>query len=578
MTPSRLNLYPSLDGRSAAGLRSGRDLVLGIDDADGLELPTGVLAIDHVPLAERCRIDELTLTALAEWQGTYHDALTVRNGSVGDLSLPWLWETDLILEAFLPTIRQAVAVRAALRELRPQTLRVSGGDGVMRALLAEVARAAGVALELAGHAAPSAGAAPTPRPVLGRLGTLRRRALDAARLTGIPSHLRSGAILVFGYWPLTPLFDRLLQTPGQRPAFAFSKPPLRPARSLRSAVQGGWLGTPGPAARGRAERRAQAMLAAVGSPPRLDVDGLELGAVLHERALAVARRRAARDLANAEMLLRAFAGGDLRRVVIPTDMEPDMRLVAHIARGCGVPVLLLAHGAFPVRHTLVDMQVADDIALWSETFGPTIHDGKRALHVVGYPHEPAAPRRPRGARRAAPRVLVIGRARETTTAMIDERYLLRHYQAAIEGVRAGCAQAEIVLRPHPAESHDAAPRAAREHRGVRVDVSQPIMRALGDADLCIGTASTATFQAALAGVAVIVLNVTGYTWEPPLDGSGEVPVVSSATHLATVVAAWSTGEPLGGGDELLAALGADPEGRVGESVDRIMAILGAGAH
>ena len=62
----------------------------------------------------------------------------------------------------------------------------------------------------------------------------------------------------------------------------------------------------------------------------------------------------------------------------------------------------MAHGAFPIRATLVDMQVADEIALWSETFGPTIHDGKRALHVVGYPYGHAsAPRRgPARARRA----------------------------------------------------------------------------------------------------------------------------------------------------------------------------------
>ena len=561
-------MHASLDGRSAAGLRRGCDLVLEIDAADGLDLPDGTLAIDHVPVAERRRIDELALAALAEWQRACGEALTV-----GDLSLAWLWETDLILKVFLPTVRHAIAVRSALVALRPGVISLAGGDQSLRALLEEVSRVADIPLQLTRTVAPAVDPPDAPRPSLSAAAALRRSAIGVARSAGVPTVLRSDSVLVFGYWPLMALFDRLLSTPGQRPAFAVAKPPQRPLRSLRAAAQGGWLGTAGPLRRRWATRRADALLAALGPPPSIDVDGLALGPVLHERAAALARRRAAADLAAAGVLRRALTSGHVRRVVIPSDMEPDMRLVAHVARSCGVRTLLLAHGAYPIRHTLVDMQVADDIALWSQTFGPTYHDGRGALHVVGYP-ETLAVKRAVVAPDGPPRVIVVGRATETTTAMIDERYVVRHYAAAVEGIRAACPDAQIVLRPHPAESRRAAPRIARDYPGVRVDSRLPILEALIQADLCVGTASTVSFQAALVGVPVIVLNMTGYAWEPPLDGSTDVPMPNSAKQLQSIVAAWSTGAQIGGREALLAALGAHPEQQGSDSVDRIMEIIG----
>ena len=173
-----------------------------------------------------------------------------------------------------------------------------------------------------------------------------------------------------------------------------------------------------------------------------------------------------------------------------------------------------------------------------------------------------------------PRVIVVGRATETTTAMIDERYVVRHYAAAVEGIRGACPDAQIVLRPHPAESRRAAPRIARDYPGVQVDSRLPVLEALRQADLCVGTASTVSFQAALVGVPVIVLNMTGYAWEPPLDGLTDVPMPNSAKQLQSIVAAWSTGAQIGGREALLAALGAHPEQQGSDSVDRIMEIIG----
>ena len=104
-----------------------------------------MLAIDHVPLDERRRIDELTVSALEDWQAACRDALTS-----GDLSLPWLWETELIVGVFLPTVRQAYTARAALRALRPAAISLIGGDAATRSLVSVVAR--GEAIDLGSSA------------------------------------------------------------------------------------------------------------------------------------------------------------------------------------------------------------------------------------------------------------------------------------------------------------------------------------------------------------------------------------------------------------------------------------------
>ena len=102
------------------------------------------------------------------------------------------------------------------------------------------------------------------------------------------------------------------------------------------------------------------------------------------------------------------------------------------------------------------------------------------------------------------------------------------------------------------------------------------MEALTQADLCIGTASTASFQAALAGVPVIVLNLSGYAWEPPLDGASDVLVARSADELRAAVAAWREGTGPGGRDDLLAALGVDPGRHETDAVNASLRSSGAG--
>ncbi len=46
---------------------------------------------------------------------------------------------------------------------------------------------------------------------------------------------------------------------------------------------------------------------------------------------------------------------------------------------------------------------------------------------------------------------MLGRAKETQTALFDDRYVMRSYKAAVEGAAAVFPDAKIILRPAPAE-------------------------------------------------------------------------------------------------------------------------------
>src|SRR5213078_3952181 len=113
--------------------------------------------------------------------------------------------------------------------------------------------------------------------------------------------------------------------------------------------------------RRRAARSAAAALARGAEPPPIEVMGLELGAALHARALDVARKRAVEDLAEAAVLRRAFAGGHVRTMVLPYDIEPHSRLVAVLAREAGIHTFLLQHGAILLPRPLKDGEVAAEV-------------------------------------------------------------------------------------------------------------------------------------------------------------------------------------------------------------------------
>jgi hypothetical protein len=568
-----MRVFKTSRGLDPVTLIPGEDLVLAIDETHGLDLPHGVLADDHLGLDARRAIDDACFGLPTRWQKACGEHF-VADG----MWLPWLWESDLVAEAMLPGLSGALSVRGALRRHRPSAVRVVHDDALTRHVVALAAGGTGLPVTCSDLSRPPPGPAPRPGPVARRL---RRAVLRATTRFGAPSLVRADSVLVVAYWPLMPLLDRMLADRRWRPAVSLGSLPTGPRRSLRSAVRAGWVGLPGPRDRARGRRAASAMIerAAAATPPALEVLGLDMGPLLFDATLALARERAGADLARLAMLRRVFEGGHVRQVVVPYDISRDGRLVVSAAQEAGVPTLLLQHGAYFVRQALHDMEVSDDVAVWSDPRRfPRQPRFRRPPEIVGYPG-PRPPRRVRPATRppAATRILVLGYGFDRFTAKLDGRFPLRHYLTALRALTRCLPDATVVLRPHP--SDDPAPTLQMLERfsraNVAIDLSVDVLEALSRCDLCVGVPSTATLQAALVGTPVIALNVSGFEWCWPLGATTRVPIARSEAELAGWLERWATGTQLPGREDLLAALGA---GDPAAAIERLLALLDGGGR
>jgi len=257
------------------------------------------------------------------------------------------------------------------------------------------------------------------------------------------------------------------------------------------------------------------------------------------------------------------------------DADPDGRLITSLAQAAGIRTLTLAHGAYLLPQTLVDLDLCDEPLLWSEAVAPPITNLERPIHVVGYPAPTptAPPTRPAPAS-DRPRVLVLAQPAPYGVGLAGPRIAMRQYAAAVGVLLAHRPHARIVLRPHPsAARREAELELAARFPGAtfEIDGSSAILDLLARCDLCIGTITTATLQAALVGTPVVALNLMGFEWRWPLGGETTVPVAHDERDLRTWLDRWSSGSPLPGREDLLRALGASTDGD--DPTDRMLAIL-----
>ena len=539
-----MRLHTSSTGLDPRSLEPGTDLVLRLDESHGVDAQEGVLAHDHLGADARRAVDDAVNPSLAAWRREFDDELTIDG-----LCLAWAWEFAFVDEGWLLTIKDAAGLAAALDACAPPAIELADTDPQTERVARAAADAHGIPVIRAPDAsAPRGAARPTRAP-------LSRRAIAAASRIGLPSVVRDDSVVVRSYWHMMPLFDAMLADRSLRPAIFFTSRPAGARRSAAALARGGLIGTPGPRTRARARRHARRVLAALAEPPTIDVLGMPLGPALHACALRAAHARAADDLAFAAVVRRAFARGRARTVVLPSDEDPPGRIVTAIARDAGVGSVAIQHGAVILPRPLVEGEVADVYAIWSAAVAPPLERFPRSFRVVGYPvaHEPPPTRRIG----EAPQVVVLGQGEDEHTSTMDARHRLRHYFAAVEAIATVAPRARVVLRPHHWDS-DAPLRAVAERFpdvDVAVDRTSEIHDLLRRSDLCIGASTTATYQAALVGTPVAVLNVGCFEWPWPLGGPSAVPVAHDAEELAAQLEPWARGEVLPGRDELLLALG-----------------------
>lgn len=566
-----MRVHTTSSGLDPAELRDGADVVLELDEAHGVDAPAGVLVDDYLSVEVREELDAAAVTALARWRAHYDELLTVEG-----VCLPFVREWPL-LRLILPTARAAAGLSRAVERHRPRSFEVMDSHPHTHAVIAAVAKRAGVDVIVPeGAAAPARTRARWRPEPLGR--RLRRRVLRLATALGAPSLLRRDSVLIVSYWPLIPLLDRMLSDRGSRPAILLAKRPTGPRRILRTAMRGGWVGLPRPRRALRAPGPAAQALDAARSGPTssLDLCGLPLGGLVHARALDLLRAGAGADLADAEVLRRAMSRGRATRLVAGSVVDPDTRLIVSVAGEAGIRTLLLAHGAYLLPQPLVDMELGDELALWSWSVAPPLSNRDRPIHVVGYPlpHAPP-PTRELTRGRDDPTVVVLGQNGHPYTSTIDARVAMQQYTAAIRAVAARFPRAAVVLRPHP--SADLGPLGSLVDRfpsmNVEIDATGAILELLGRADLCIGGSSAATLQAALVGTPVIVLNLSGFDWPWPIGGGTTVPVARSDAELRVSLDRWASTRTLPGRDDLLEGLGAHGS----DATEHLLRILELGA-
>lgn len=542
--------------------------MLAVDPADGLDLPRGTAWSDHLDARDRWDLHERIGSLAAAATAPFEEAMTV-NG----LRLAWLWELD-VARAVGGVASQARALARAARASGARVLASAHPDPRTVAVVRAVAAALDLETELPRTVTPPAPPAP-PAPA-----GLRRRVVAAARRAGAPSRLRRGSVVFLSYWPLVPVIDRMIAERGRRPAVLLARPPQGPGRAIRAALQGGWVGTPGPRARSQARAATEAVLARLAQIPAPEVrdEGIDLGPAMAAELTKIVRRRGTAELADAAVLRRALRGGRPSAVLAAWDGEAAGRLLVHLAREAGIRTLVLSHGAYLLPQDVADMDVCDEPLVWTHAVAPPLTPRGRTVREVGYP----VPHGPVPATRSAParerRVLVLGQPPLRGTPLDEARVTMRQYATAIEAVAAHAPGATVVLRPHPAEGPQAAARALRHAAGapvtVEIDATTPIAGLHASCHLCVGTVTTASLQAVLAGTPLVALNLLGFPWSWPLGGDTPVPLATDAGELDAWVARWAAGEVLPGRDALLEALGADPAG--GDPAGRLLEILDAG--
>ena len=556
-----LHLRASSGDVDPGDLAPGRDIVLHIPLRHGKVLAPGVLIDDHLDLSARREVDRQAHAALAAWREQVDDQLLVGGVSISDL-----WHSELFAEVFLPVLRAVAGVRAAVAVAGADRLHCIGLDRELVGALAVALAPLEVTAEALAAPPRYPGEEAAPPGIAARLPAWRRLTRMALEAAGVPT-VAWGRVLVLPYQSTLAVLRRLAVGEGPAPVAHLAFPPPTPGLALRVVRRGGWTGLPGARRRRRAATEAAARLDALAQMPAPALPALATAEILHSRALACLRDRALETAAMVPELQRPITRGRLRAVLLPFDDEPVAKLLIRLAQSAGVPTLSLQHGYEPYK-VFHPGSLADHAGVWSEwdrlAFG--VERRPRAA-VIGNPAKAMLSPPPARRARQRPVAVVLVEHHLRQTGLVDRRITAHHISAAVEGLRAHSADWDIVVRPHPSDDlrEFAALAASLPGEAVTVDADSPILELLAGADLCVGAASTATLEAAALGARVVMLNLSGVRWAPPLDGSGTLPYATSAEALvAEVGRAMGAAEVLGS-EELRRGLGlepADPAGAV----------------
>jgi hypothetical protein len=286
-------------------------------------------------------------------------------------------------------------------------------------------------------------------------------------------------------------------------------------------------------------------------------------------------QRAGETLALVERMREVFETGAVKVAVLPFDAPADAQCVIQAARESGIRTLDVQHGFFnEPKANYREMTLADSAAVWSEADARDVRArGGGSVVVTGNPgivnaaevllHAPQP--------RSSGDTLMLVEYSSRLSIRLDNRVSMRHVNTALRALAVARPGSSVTVRPHPAEHEPqifARTASLYPTLDVRVDSTTSIEDLLRVTDLCIGAVSTATLQAACAGVPVVFLNVTGRTAPWPFDGSTDVPVALSESELAALIPVVLSTDTVLGRAAMLDALGVKRD-----AIDRVVDLI-----
>jgi hypothetical protein len=172
---------------------------------------------------------------------------------------------------------------------------------------------------------------------------------------------------------------------------------------------------------------------------------------------------------------------------------------------------------------------------------------------------------------SGPGALVLLQGSSASLLTFDVRASKRYVDQALAGLAAAAFTGPVVMRPHALDPMD---YSGVNSHGLRASVESgtSIPDELRRARLCIGTVSTATLEAAAAGVPTVFLDVTGVGLPWPFDRSGALPTATDSASLAHAIRALQ-GIPGAAREAAREALGARPD-----ALSRVVELVVAAAR
>ena len=505
----------------------GRDLVLEPPPRHLVPAPFGTLLDDHFTMDDRVQLNGEASSRLAAWQADQDAALTV-----GDACLPWIWEVELMSEVYLPVLRGVQGLRRVLERSLVRHVEVRNADPELAGCLSAALGAAELVVDV-DHASavpvpsyPSLLVNPWKRTLAARL----RQGL--IRPLGVPGVSR-GNVYFLPYWSLQGLHRRLLGEPALVPVHDPFMVPAGPLGwRLRALARGGWSGRPNALQVARSTRRVHR---AVKPPAATAVAGLE--DLLEIRSRRVLEQRAGDTPAMVRSMARVLSDSRVRGAILPFDSPPFARMVLSACRVTGRPSVLVQHG-FHAEPMDPDKAEADLVTVWSEhdrealegrRRGPTVVTGNPAADRVT-PSRIDAPRE---------RTMVLTDLTSRLSMWPSLRMTAEQLEMSLEALTRARPGTSVILRPHPGD-WDVASYEDFDDRfpelNVEVDQASSIDQVIARCDLCLSGVSTATLQAAMAGLPVVFVNPGAKHRPWPFDGGDDgFPMATDVAELVDAI-------------------------------------------